>query len=93
MVSLVKVMRGRKVIYNLFPKFQMRHEGFSFYSLRINGPISLDIGLFLYLGIQRGQYIGLSACHKSSEQSEPRMDAGWQGRLASDSQMRELTQI
>ena len=22
------------MIYNLFPKFQMRHEGFSFYGLR-----------------------------------------------------------
>ena len=24
------------MIYNLFPKFQMRHEGFSFYGLRLS---------------------------------------------------------
>ena len=30
-VYLVKVIRGRAVIYNLFPKFHVRYEGFSFY--------------------------------------------------------------
>ena len=28
---MVKFIKGREVMYNLFPKLHMRHEGFSFY--------------------------------------------------------------
>ena len=47
------------MIYNLFPKFHVRHEGFSFYGPRKSDKGTDLINNYCWLNVQRDKFISL----------------------------------